>query len=1055
MRFRILGPLEVRANHRKVLPAGVRQHLVLALLLLKSNQNVPLSELVDAVWDDPPRTAEKQIRNAVSLLRGRLRSAGIVNLPTAVGANGYRFELPDDQLDLTVFTNTLATARRRAAEGRPDEAIAEFRASLGLWRGPALAGLNTSALQPYTSRLEEQRLTALEDCLDLELAQGKHQSVVPELIDWLGAHPLRERLAGQLMLALYLSGRQSQALSVYKSTRRRLADALGLEPVPELRELRQRILTNDGTLGRPRTFALAPRAPHSLPKDISHFTGRERELRTLIDEVAAGRRRSEPNDVVLAAIDGMPGVGKTSLAVHLAHRMTERYPDAQLYLDLHAHSRDHTPLDPGTALEKLLRSVDVTGTDLPEDVEERAALWRTSLAGLRAVLVLDNAASTAQIRPLLPGTTDCLTLVTSRDRLTDLDATAVLSLEPLAPAGARRLLTRILGERRVAVEPKSVGELLRLCGNLPLAIQIAAARLRHRPAWTIAHLTAQLRGPRRGLTELRTAETSLAAVFDLSYRKLDPSHQHLFRLLGVVPGTEFDADAAAAVAGIPRPVADRLLERLLDAHLLEQPSEERYRLHPLLQAYAVQLAAAEVPGAEWEEALTRLLDHYRHTAAAAMDLLAPHWRSDRAPATPPCQVLAPPGGHERAAEWLEAEWPTLLTAAEAAQRSRPGHSADIFRILRHFLHLRGQHTEALSLHTGAVELARDTADRELESLARYGLGVANQRLGRYETALTHFRQALDVARDVGDHVTHGRSLSNIGLVLHRLGHYESALTHFGQALALARDTGTPAAECHALSGLGLVHERLGRYRTALTHLGQALAIAQRIDDRDIQGYVLGNLGRVQGSSGQYQQATESLRRALATARDTGSRDLEGHALCGLAVVHERLGDHGTALAHLRLALELARDTGTRDLEGQALCGLAVVHERLGEHGTALAHAHLALELARDTGTRDLEGHALCALGAVRARLGDHDLALTHLQLALELARDTGTRDLEGQALNSLGELSLARGRPAEAAELHGRALLIAQEIGNHHRQDQARRGLDAVRHALGRPDAAA
>ncbi|MFE2720796.1 tetratricopeptide repeat protein [Kitasatospora sp. NPDC059327] len=1034
--------------------AGPRQHLVLALLLLKANQSVPLGELVDALWDDPPRTAEKQVRNAVSMLRGLLKSAGVTTLPTAVGTNGYRLDLPDDQLDTAMFTQALAAARHRAAAGQFAEAVVEFRAGLALWRGPALAGLDSSALQPHTSRLEEQRLTALEECVDLELAQGHHQAVIPELTDWLSAHPLRERLAGQLMLALYLSGRQSHALTVYESTRRRLADALGLEPVPELRELRQRILTNDVTLGRPRTFAFAPLAPHSLPKDISHFTGREHELRTLVEQVIVHRDPVSSSHIVLAAVDGMAGVGKTSLAVHLAHLMSDRYPDAQLYLDLHAHSPGQGPLDPGTALEKLLRSVDVTGTAIPEDLEERAALWRSRLAGLRAVLVLDDAASSAQIRPLLPGTADCLILVTSRTRLTDLDATAVLPLDPLPPADAGRLLDRIVGDRRVAAEPKGVAELLRLCGYLPLAIHIAAARLRHRPAWTIAHLTSRLRNHRRRLGELQTAESGVTTVFDLSYRQLGPEPRHLFRLLGVLPGTDFDADAAAAAAGVERRATDRALEVLLDAHLVEQPREEQYRLHPLLRAYAVHLAATEAAGIERRAALTRLFDHYRRTAAAALDIVSPQWRRDHPPLPAPGAAAAAPATLDQAADWLEAQWPNLLSAAETARRGWPEQSADLFGVLRHYLHLRGQHAEALSLHSGAATVARDTDDRELENLARYGLGLANQRLGRYDTALTHFRQALEVARELGDHVTHARTLGNMGLVLHRLGRYESALTHFAQALDLARDTGTPSAECYALCGLGLVHERLGRSTTAVIHLRQALVIAQRIDDRDIQGYALSNLGRVQCGPGSYEQACDDLRRALALARETGARDLEGHTLCGLALVHERLGDHDTAQIHLHQALALARETGTRDLEGHALCGLGFVHERLGHTDIALAHLHQALVLARDTSTRDLEGHALCGLGIVHARLADHDLARVHLHQALALARETGTRDLEGQALGALGELARRLGDPAGALELHGRALAISRETGDRHRQGRAHRGLAAAHLALGEPDAA-
>ncbi|MFI0405628.1 AfsR/SARP family transcriptional regulator [Actinomadura sp. 3N508] len=1057
MEFKILGPLELRTADKPLHPGTARHQKVLAALLLAADQVVPLNRLVNAAWhEDPPATAKKQARNIVSDLRRVLNGTAAADLLTA-GQSGYRLSVDAEALDALVFDDRVSRARRNAAENRRRAAVTEFRTALALWRGTALAGLDSPALAPQQNALDEKRLAALEECFNLELALGRHHALSVELVQWVAEYPLRERLTRLFMLALYRSGRQAEALRAFQNVRGVLIEQLGIEPGEELQHLHQRILTRDAVLS-PSPTSPAPTSPepslssaspapssppaspapgptsasstpvessassapepspassstcaHFLPRDITDFTGRSAELDRLFSVLPADGKGTEA--VVIGAIDGMAGIGKTALAVHAAHRMADRYPDAQLFVDLHAHSPEQEPISAAAALDTLLRAVGVPSEMIPGGAEERAALWRARLAGRRAVVVLDDAASAAQVRPLLPGAPGCVVLITSRRRLADLENAHALSLDVLSPDEAAALFTGVVGDARAAAAPEGVKEVVRLCGRLPLAVRIAAARLRTRPAWDLAHLIERLRHEHRRLGELAVGDRGVAAAFALSYQHLTGDQQRLYRTLGLHPGADFDTYTAAALAGMTFDEADRLLQRLVDVHLLQQRTADRYRFHRLLRLHAVHLANVEDHEKDRRAALTRVLDHYRHTAALAVNsaVCYDQYYWPRIPAaTTPAPHFA---DFDQAVAWLETERANLISAAtHAAEHGWPAHIADLANALWCFIEHRCSYDEAIGLYTHALESARGAGDREHESQALHYLGLFHRHRGCNEQALTHYEQALTLAGETGNRLLQGRILGNLGATLWYLGRGDDALDRYGRALTLAREIGDLALQSNALEGVGSVYKQQGRYEQSIAHYRQSLALT----------------------------------------RDNGNRRHEPFVLCELAGVHGRMGRYDEALDHLHQALDLARATASRLLEGSALCELGAVYGRTERHDQALDHLHQALDLARATANALLEGSALCELGGVYGRTERHDQALDHLHQALDLARATANRPLETETLNNLGETVRRTGDPNSARAHHQEALAVAVEIGDRYEQARAHDGLARAHHDLGR-----
>jgi DNA-binding SARP family transcriptional activator len=604
--FRVLGPLDCAVGGRPIVLAGRRQRAVLATLLLAQGRPVPLDRLVDAVWEEPPDTADKQVRNIVSSLRAPVgRVGGTVTLVDA----GYSLDLGGARLDLDDFDAHVRTARTHAAgtgtPGDREHAVTAFRAGLALWRGSALAGVGSPALRNRVIGLDQRRTAVFEECVTLELALGRHRAVVGELFHWADEQPQRESLVALLIRALVASGARDLALKVYDQTQCVLADELGVEPGEDLQALRRALTA--GPLPSPARAGVAtmpvPRAPagrptttpSTLPPDSTAFVGRTAELDRLR---RIGRAASVSGGAAtVVAIDGMPGVGKTAVAVRAARALVPAYPDGQVFLDLQAHTCGLRPLDPAEVVRSLLTALGTPEAAIPANFTDRLSLWHTELLSRRLLLVLDNVVDSTQIAALLPSGPGSLTLVTSRRRLTGLHMALPVPLELPSTDEARELFVRAVGDRRPLREYRAVDDVVRHCGRLPLALRIAAARLRHRPAWAVAELAARLADPACCLDELRTDDHSVAASMASSVQGLGPAGQRLMRLLGTQEGA-FDAKTVAGAAGLPGAQVGRMLEDLVDLHLVEPLGPASYCLHPLLRAYVARLPRTRLPSAD-------------------------------------------------------------------------------------------------------------------------------------------------------------------------------------------------------------------------------------------------------------------------------------------------------------------------------------------------------------------------------------------------------------------------------------------------------------------------
>jgi tetratricopeptide (TPR) repeat protein/transcriptional regulator with XRE-family HTH domain len=741
--------------------------------------------------------------------------------------------------------------------------------------------------------------------------------------------------------------------------------------------------------GAPGAFAAA--ATRSLPRDVAGFIGRQAELAHLVGALAAAAAAGG-GVVGIHAIDGMAGVGKTAFAVHAAHRLTGAFPDGQFFLPLHAHTVGQRPVDPADALGSLLLTAGVPATQVPPGVEARAARWRDAIAGKKILLLLDDAASHEQIRPLLPGTAGSLVLVTSRRRLAALEDATVISLDTLSPGEAGPLLARLAARPGLRPGDAAAGDITRLCGYLPLAIGMIASQLRHHPAWTADGLAAELAAARDRLALMHAENLSVAAAFDLSYGDLIPGTQRLFRRLGLVPGPSIDSYAAAALDGTTVGQARGYLDELYDQHLITEPAPGRYQLHDLLREHARALAAADDP-ADRDAATDRLLDYYLHTALAA-DRLAPTQTTNHhrpPPGHPPAHApdLAT---HQQAAAWLETERPNLHAVADHAAAT--GRTAYGFWI--------------------------PAAMSDLLVVA-----------GHWDQAATLQRTALTAACQAGDRAGQAYAVSQLGIVQSLTGDYPAATASYQQAVGLHHDLGDQAGVAYALNNLGVLRSQAGDHPAAAASYQQALAIAQGLGDRPRQAEALHGLGIVQRLTGDYTAATASLQRALALSGDGDLAHGAGRAwaLHDLGVVQQETGDYLTASMNLQQALALFGDLGHRHGQAWALHDLGVVQQQTGDYPAATASFQQALKLFRDFGSRPGEARTLTGLGNLSSRIAGTQQAREHYAQALAIARDIGLPLEEASALDGLGHACIQEGATEEGAACLRQALVIYRRIG--------------------------
>ncbi|MFH9197117.1 AfsR/SARP family transcriptional regulator [Streptomyces anulatus] len=878
LRFTVLGPVRAWRGPELLSSGSPQQRALLAALLLREGRTATAGELIDAFWgEDPPSQALATIRTYASRLRKILGQDTLVS-----ESGGYAIRTDRAALDLTLAQDLAAEAEKARAAGDRCQARTLINKVLGLWDGEALASVPGPYADNQRTRLEEWRLQLTETRLDLDLEVGCHAEAVSELTALTAAHPLRERLRELLMVALYRSGRQAEALAVYADTRRLLAEELGVDPRPELAQLQQRILRADEELARPADEpapAPAPLRPAQLPATVPDFTGRS----AFVSELGSRLATAESSVMAVSAVAGIGGVGKTTLAVHVAHQARRHFPDGQLYVDLQGAGA--RAAEPETVLGSFLRALGTADSAIPDTLDERAALYRSTLDGRRILILLDNAHDAAQIRPLLPGTPGCAALVTSRVRMVDLAGAHLVDLDVMSPEEALQLFTRIVGAERVGAEREAALDVVAACGFLPLAIRIAASRLAARRTWTVSVLAAKLADERRRLDELQAGDLAVKATFELGYGQLEPAQARAFRLLGLADGPDISLAAAAALLDLDPHVAEDLLEALVDTSLVESAAPGRYRYHDLVRLYARACAERdEQPPVERELALSRLLDFYLATAAGVYALERPGDRTvDHLEGTERAGLSFT--DHGRALDWLYTEASCLLSCVQ--QNRTPAsirRSVDLLLAAKDLAESGANARQFESAATVVRDAAVEAGDPHAEARARTTLAQVHSMAGRFDQAEDEARRAMLLAPSVDDVWTHCNAPNELGIIAGYRNQQEEAEALLRQACTAFRADGNHAGEASALCNLSRVHLAMGRTASAVKLAGEGVALYNRMgltlrlaNGRYALGLALARANRPE-------EAQVRLTEALAVFRESRQRLWEGMTLFRLAEV---------------------------------------------------------------------------------------------------------------------------------------------------------------------------
>ncbi|MCR6489639.1 tetratricopeptide repeat protein [Amycolatopsis sp. OK19-0408] len=968
----ILGPVEVWSGDRRLSSGGKRQQRLLAFLALNANHSLRPSQVIDALWDEsPPSTARDQVYNTVAKLRGALGDAR-----AAITSEGgsYRLVVAENDVDSLRFQQLVGQARK-LAPADPRSAATLLDSALGLWRGNALTGLDGRAFTDAAAILDEEFLAAHELLIQLRLHLGATGGLAARVAGLVARHPVRETLVARQMAVLHHDGRAAEALQVYARTRILLADELGVDPGRELKAQYEHILEEIAE----SEVTEIPGERRYLPRVVADFTGRTKE----IDQLIGLTREADGSAVVITALDGMPGIGKTTLAIRAGHLLSDQHPDGQLFLDLHGHTPGQSPTPASTALDALLRGVGVQPERIPEDLDRRADLWRASVASRRMLIVLDNAADAAQIRPLLPGTPGVQVIVTSRRRLAMLEGATSLSLDLLSADEAAELFRRIAEPGRPAMDADVVQEIISLCDRLPLAIRIAASRLRARPTWTPRFLAELLRDEDHRLGELAAGDRSVAAAFAVSYQHLGAAERAGFRLLGLMPGGDFDAHAAAAILGVPVIAAGRLLEDLVDANLLAQHAATRYHFHDLLRQYAHTTVLEECTAAERHAAIRRLLEHYLALGRAAERVLDPG-RSGATPGEPGDPLLE---SAEEARGVVAAEHRNLVATLQVATKHAvPDIASDVAVTFGPLLVRRGYLAEALDVYERGLDMAKAHGDHRTEAVLHRNKGLALIAVRQLDAALHTLRIALALEEELGDELGAGRVHTNIGIAHIRKGHFREAIPTLLRATSLLTG-GTPRDRAAPLLNLGVAHTGVEDYDAAIDCSREVLALTD-LDNPYLEATALLNLGYALTERGDTDDSRWYLEQAGSLAHRIGATEVEARSLVFLAETFRAQGRIDDALRQGRTALALARDIGHRDVENRALTALGRIHAAAGTVEDARHCFIQALQLS----TRDRSSYTdvLAHDGLARTSLsaGDHRSAATHWTTALSMARAT-------------------------------------------------------------------
>jgi DNA-binding SARP family transcriptional activator/tetratricopeptide (TPR) repeat protein len=942
--FCLLGPLTVRNGGIAVaIPPG-KQRSVLASLLLSFGRVVSRGEIAEALWGDEwPASADVSIRNYVRRLRQILRDAGLDRILTRPG--GYLIRVEAGELDLTRFERLAADARAATRVGAWETAAADAAAALALWSGDPLSGVPSEVLAAReVPRLTELRLQAIETRIGAEIRLGRQSDVIAELRRLIVVHPLREHLRALLMLALHESGRQADAQAAYQHARRMLIEELGTEPGAELRDLHQRILEGRRDT-RPTTTAGTDRGrsqprsadagkgpvPRQLPAVNVNFVGRDAEISAFLrlvddacgipdDRDADSHFDVMPGGAPIMIITGTAGVGKTALALRLAHLVANRFTDGQLYLDLRGFDPGLDPLPTGAAIRSFLDGLRMPSDQIPTGLDAQAGLYRSLLAGRRMLIVLDNAASAGQIRSLLPGAGRCLVIVTSRRQLTPLAATEgahILTLDVLTATEAHDLLATRLGQTRVAADPAATAELCAECARLPMALSIVAARAESRPAFPLAAIAGELRDARRRLDALDGGEASIdaRAAFSWSYEQLPAASAVMFRLLGLHPGPDITEAAAASMAGISRRQAGRALRQLAANCLLTEHLPGRFAFHDLLRLYAAETAVTTDSEEVRMAATCRAVDYYLQSARAA----------DRAiyAARPPITVPAPvPGsdpetfaGHDVALAWFDQEYQVLLAVISlSAAQGLDTQAWHLPWAMESFFYRRAHWRDWASTQEVALAAAQRNGDRDAQAHAHRGIANAHIEIGAHDVAGQHLTRALRLREESGDVVGQARIHLDMARSTGLRHNYTEYLAHARRGLDLSRSAGDTLGEGHGLAEVAWALALLGRHRQAITHGHASLRILRQLGHRPMEGPVWDTLGYAHHHLGDYRRAAACYQRAVQILDDYGYRHEKAVTLTSAGVAYRAAGDAQAAGDAWRAALAILDETCHPDAE---------------------------------------------------------------------------------------------------------------------------------------------
>jgi DNA-binding SARP family transcriptional activator/Flp pilus assembly protein TadD len=1024
MEFRVLGPTELWSAGQPCSLGSARQRSALAILLLTPRTIVPVDALIDRLWDaQPPPKARESLSVYVARLRASLRQAVGDSVRLAGRANGYMLDVDPDAVDLHRFRRLRRQAGALAASGDHEQAAAVLRQADGLWHGEALAGIRGDWVARMRDSLQEERRAAILERVESELELGRHADLVGELRGLLAQYPLDEAIIACQMTALYRSGRPGDALSLYRETRGLLAEEQGTEPGRGLSELHQRILRHDPQLAAGVADARSSRAspPETLPPETAAFIGRAQELAQLA---------AEPGGTPgIWLIEGMPGVGKTALAVRVARMVADRYPDGVFYLNLHTFDPDRPALDTADALDQLLRMADLQATQIPDGIGARAEQWRSELGQRRSVVILDDAARRDQVRPLLPEAGESLILVTARRRIPDLEGARALTLDVLTLDDAVALFTHIAGPDR-ARDRDEVARAVELCGRLPLAIQLSAERLAHDHSLGLADLVEELALPVAGLGRFGAGSSALTSAFDMSYQALEPDHQQLFRRLGVSPCAEVSVHAAAALAGNTVAGAEKALAALVDHHLLAPAAADQFRFHTLTRGYAAARAAGDDPMPEQHEAVGRLLDYYLFTADHADRLLHPlRHRLPISVAQPSAEGPALRTADDAAA-WLESEWRNILRAAQHAGRHDwKRHCADLTHALAGFVEISAYWDEAIAAQTLALHAARDLADPARIAQASLDLSVVSQHTGRYDGALGLAEEAATIYRSLADRHGLADALDKIGLAHVRAGRSREALAYFGEARTLYADVPDQYGVAETVGHSGIACWHLGRYPDGMEYLQEALSLYRGAGDRRGEAKILNNLGMMQLHCGFPEDALKNYTASLEIFSEIGGPQNQAilHHNIGRVLSHK--GNHEEALVSGRKALAIYRQIGDLPNEASVLNDIGGIYQKARRDEEALVNYEKARSVAEQVGILSEQVIALRGIADVHRGSGRYAEAFEHYRTALSLTREISGLYEEAKILEGIAETTLRTQGPHAARIVFRQALDIFEQLG--------------------------